>query len=118
MFRKAAAWLAKRKFGQIVAGFALLGLLAAAGVYAYNAFHDFAKPLNGVDDAINLASFVSCPPSLLLVACIDCEATGWDGVATFSIVGLLNAALYAVVGIVVAASREKTGVRPDKNPPH
>jgi len=118
MFRKGPAWLVRRRFWQIVASFALLGLLAAAGVYAYNALHDPTKPLNSTDDAINVASFVFCPPTLLLVACIDCEATGWDGFATFSIIGLLNAGLYAIIGIVVAASRKKIGMPPGENPPH
>ena len=117
MFRKAATWLARRKFGQIVAGFALLGVLGAAGAYAYNASSDPAKPLNGVDDAITLASFVLCPPTLFLVECIDCEATGWDGFATFSIIGLLNAGLYAIVGIVVASSKEKRQGPPDEDAP-
>ncbi len=117
MFRKGPAWLARRKFWQIVASFALLGLLAAAGVYAYSAVRDPTKPLGSVDDAIGLASFVFCPPTLLLVACIDCEATGWDGFATFSIIGLLNAGLCAIIGIVVAASKEKRQGPPDEDAP-
>lgn len=97
-----------RKPWQIIVGFALLGLAIAAAIYVYSIFYDYTKPPNGSDLAVGIASFVLCPPTLLFVGCIDCEVIGWDGFYMFSIIGLLNAALYAAIGAVVVASRKRS----------
>ena len=97
-----------RKPWQIVVGFALLGLAIATVLYVFAVFHDYTKPPNPKDLALAIASFILCPPTLPFLMCIDCEVIGWGGVIMYSIIGLLNAALYAVVGSVVAGLRKKS----------
>jgi hypothetical protein len=97
-----------RKPWQIIVGFALLGLTIAAALYVYAVFYDYTKPLNSIDLVLGIASFILCPPTLLFVTCIDCEVIGWGGVIMYSIIGVLNAALYAAVGSVVVGPRKKS----------
>jgi hypothetical protein len=89
----------KREPWQVIVGFALLGLAIAGAWYAYAAFHDYTKPLNGFDSALILVSAILCPPQLLFAFCIDCEVGGWDGFIMYSIIGVLNAALYAIIAL-------------------
>ena len=89
-------------------GFALLGLAIAAICYAYAAFYDYAKPMNGLRFAATAISLILCPPQLLFAACIDCEAIGRGGFIMYSIIGVLNAALYAAIGSVVVGLRKKS----------
>lgn len=91
---------ARRKPWQIIVGFALLGLLVTAVVYAYSAFRDYTRPENAFHAVLDIASVVLCPPALFFAGCIDCEAVGWSGFFLYSIIGAMNAALYAVVGTV------------------
>ena len=49
----------------------------------------------------------SAGPELIFVMCIDCEVIGWDGFIMYSIIGVLNVALYALVGAAVAFTRQK-----------
>jgi hypothetical protein len=97
-----------RRGWKTIIGFALLGLAIAAICYAYAAFYDYTKPMNGFDFALVAISMVLCPPQLLFAACIDCEVIGRGGLIMYSIVGVLNAALYAAVGSVVAYPRKKS----------
>jgi phage tail sheath gpL-like len=94
--------LLDREPWEIIVGFALLGLATAAASYAYALFHDPGKPLNVLD----VASMVLCPTQFVFAMCIDCEVTGWDGFTTYSIIGALNMALYAVIGKIVSYSRK------------
>jgi hypothetical protein len=61
----------------------------------------YTKPLTTIEAVLGVAFFVFCPPTLLFVMCIDCEVSGWSGVFMYSIISLLNAALYAVVAAIV-----------------
>jgi len=90
----------KRERWQIVAGFALLGLAVAGAWYAYWAFYDYSKPENSLRFVLMIASEILCPPQLLFLICIDCEVIGWNGLFVYSIIGVLNAILYAIVGFV------------------
>jgi hypothetical protein len=89
-------------------GFALLGLAIAAICYAYAASYDYAKPMSGLGFATTVVSVILCPPQLLLAACIDCEVIGRGGFIMYSIIGVLNAALYAAIGFVVTGVRKKS----------
>jgi hypothetical protein len=91
-----------------VVGFALLGLAIAAISYAYAASCDYAKPMNGLMLATTTVSVILCPPQLLFASCIDCEVIGRGGFIMYSIIGVLNAALYAAIGFVVAGLRKKS----------
>jgi hypothetical protein len=87
-----------RRGGKTIIGFALLGLAIAAICYAYAAFYDYTKPMNGFDFALVAISMVLCPPQLLFGFCIDCEVIGRAGFIMYSIIGGLNATLYALIG--------------------
>lgn len=65
------------------------------------AFYDYTKPTNGYDVALTAISVILCPTQLLFDFCIDCEVIGLDGFIMYSIIGVLNAALYALVGFIV-----------------
>ena len=78
-----------------------LALATAAASYAYALFHDYSKPLNVLD----IVSTVLCPPQFIFFMCIDCE-TGWGGFTMYSIVGVLNIALYALIVKSVSYSRK------------
>jgi hypothetical protein len=89
-----------------IVGFALLGLAIAGACYAYGALHDYAKPMTGREAALVLVSVILCPPQLLFAACLDCEVIGWGGLIMYSIVGVLNAALYSAIGALVVELRK------------
>jgi hypothetical protein len=97
----------KRKPWQVIVGFALLGLGIAALFYVYSVSYDYSKPVNGMDSALAIATFILCPPSLLFVLCIDCEVGTGAGVFMFSVIALLNTALYAIVGAVIVSLRKE-----------
>jgi hypothetical protein len=105
-----------RRPWKTIVGFALLGLAIAAACYAYAAFYDYTKPMNGLNSAVATLSMILCPPQLLFTFCIDCEVIGWDGFILYSIIGALNAALYSVVGALVVSLR-KTPSAPGIPPP-
>ena len=90
-----------RKPWKTIVGFALFGLAAAGASYAYAAFYDYTRPINWHDFAAISVSLILCPPQLLFAFCIDCEVAGWAGFIQYAIIGFLNAALYAAVGVVV-----------------
>jgi hypothetical protein len=82
------------------------GINRETASYAYAAFYDYSKPMNGFDLAVSAVSAILCPPQLLFVMCIDCEVIGWDGFIMYSIIAVLNAALYAVIGVIAVAGRK------------
>jgi hypothetical protein len=84
-----------------IVGFALLGLAIAGACYAHAAFNDYTKPMNGLKSAVETVSLILCPPQLLFTFCIDCEVIGWGGFVMYSTIGVLNAALYSVIGALV-----------------
>jgi hypothetical protein len=98
--------LLNREPWQIIIGFALLGLAMAASCYAYAAFYDYTKPTNGFDIVVGFVSMILCPPQLIFVMCIDCEVIGWGGFTMYSIIGVLNMALYALIGRIVSYFRK------------
>jgi hypothetical protein len=99
--------VAMSKSWKIIIGFALLGLAVACACYAHAAFYDYSKPMDRFDSALLTVSMILCPPQLLFTFCIDCEAIGWSGFTMYSIVGVLNAALYTVIGALVVGLRKK-----------
>ncbi len=95
------------KSWKTIMGFSLLGLAIAAVLYVRVQFYDYSKPPDLKDLGLGIASLVVCPPTLLLLICIDCVVTGWSGLIIFSIIGLLNAAIYAGIGAIVVRRRNK-----------
>lgn len=107
-----------RKPWKTIVGFALLGLAIAALSYAYAAFHDYTKPMNGLDVAVVVVSLILCPAQFFFAFCMDCEVIGWDGLIMYSIIGVLNVAIYAAVGgIVVSLRKEENSPTTGEQPP-
>jgi hypothetical protein len=92
-----------------IAWLGLCGFLIGAALYVYSSLFDYTKPLTTFDTLVGLVSFILCPPSLLLALCIDCEVGGVSGMVTFSLVALLNAALYYIIGLVVLRLQRSSG---------
>jgi hypothetical protein len=90
-----------------VIGSALLGLATAGAAYAYAAFFDYTKPIAGPELVAWLISVILCPPQLIFATCIDCEVVGRNGFVMYSIVGILNTILYALIGYTVVTLRGK-----------
>jgi hypothetical protein len=59
-------------------------------------------------DAVVIASFIVCPPSLLAIPVIDAEIGTDAFYSLWTVIGLLNAVLYAAVGTMIAARRKKS----------
>ena len=97
---------AMHKPWKTIVGFALLGLAIAGACYAYAAFYDYTRPMNGLKFAVAAVSLILCPPQLLFAFCIDCEVVGWGGFTMYSIIGVLNGALYLVIGALVVGLRK------------
>jgi hypothetical protein len=100
--------VSKREPWKVVGLLALAGLVVAAACYAYAAFYDYTKPMSGLDTALMIVSLIFCPPQLIFAACIDCEVIGWSGLFMYSIIGVLNAALYAIIGLPFVMVRSST----------
>jgi hypothetical protein len=97
-----------RESWKTVAGFAVLGFAITACFYVFWTYHDYAKAFGPLDWVLYTANVILCPPILLFSWCIDCEYGTPAGVQTnLIIVGLLNAALYAKIGIAVARHRTR-----------
>jgi hypothetical protein len=86
-----------RKDWKIILGFATIGFVITTSIVAYQVLTDSNPP--PVLSMPELVAFIIlCPPSLLTVPFIDAE-TGTGGFYfIWFFVGLINAALYAVVG--------------------
>ena len=97
-----------REWWKTVAGFAVLGFAITASFYVLWTYHDYAKAFGPLDFGLYAVNVILCPPILLFSWCIDFEYGTPAGVQTNLItVGLLNAALYAMIGIAVARHRKK-----------
>lgn len=89
----------KREPWKIIGFLALAGVAVAAACYAYAAFYDYTKPMSGLNTTLMTVSLIFCPPQLIFAACTDCEVIGWSGLFMYLIIGVLNAALYAIIGL-------------------
>ena len=86
--------------------FAGAGLLVAVACGMYAALVDYSTSSHGLGLTLAVISVILCPPQLLFGFCIDCEVTGWGGVIMYSIIGVLNVALYALVGFMFVKLRK------------
>jgi hypothetical protein len=106
------------KSSKTILSFALLGLAIGGACYLYAAFYDYTKPTNGLDVALVAISVILCPPQLLFGFCIDCEVIGRGGFIMYSIIGILNTALYAMIGYIVFRLRNRaSSVTNEQKPP-
>lgn len=96
-----------RKPSRIITTFALLGLAVAGASYAGAVFDDYTKPMNGLRFVLWTVSMVLCPAQFLFAGCIDCEVIGTGALIMYSIIGVLNAVLYAAVGAIFLRLRRR-----------
>ncbi|MFZ0786356.1 MAG: hypothetical protein WAM67_11230 [Candidatus Acidiferrales bacterium] len=91
---------AKRKRRRLTLGVAVLGLAVAVMIWAYSEVTaSSAKPFSM---PVWTAFVILCPTSLLSVPLIDVEPGTLDFAITWLVIGLLNSALYAMIGATVA----------------
>jgi len=87
----------------IITGFAALGFAVTACFYGLGAYYDPSKHAFLLNAILFLANAILCPPALLFAWCIDCEYGTPAGLVTNLIIaGLLNALLYAAIGLMAA----------------
>jgi hypothetical protein len=91
--------MVRRKRRQLTLGFALLGFVIAAAFFAY--FETDPAPQSPVAVWTGVVALVLCPASLLFVTAIDIEVQTTAFTIMWSIVGLINVALYVAVGAII-----------------
>jgi hypothetical protein len=91
-----------RKRGRLITGFAALGFAIAAIIYASIAFTPVSDPPSRTEIFLGVISVVLCPSSLLSIPLFDIEPYTIPGVIVWFTIGLINSALYAAIGAVVA----------------
>jgi hypothetical protein len=62
--------------------------------------------MNGFGFALAVLSVILCPAQLFFAFCIDCEVIGRGGFIMYSIIGVLNMPIYAVIGALVVSLRK------------
>lgn len=87
---------------------AIVGLVITVAYFTYGEFLDYSRPLSRLDFVVGLILTILCPPSLLGIFCIDCEAGTWAGVEMWSVIGLLNVALYGGIGLAVGRYMQRS----------
>jgi hypothetical protein len=86
-----------RKDWKIIFGFVVLGFAVTTFVVAYQVLTN-SYPPSDLSMPVFVAFIILCPPSLLTVPFIDAEVGTGGFYFIWFFVGLINAALYAVVG--------------------
>ena len=87
--------------------FAGSGLTVPLVIYIYSLSIDYTKPTTAFDFVLGIVMLILCPPSLLGALCIDCEVGTGAGVVLWCLVGLSNAVLYGLVGMLYVGFRKK-----------
>jgi len=90
--------------------YGFLGLAVTSFFVAYQVVTDsYPSPPAPLTDYLVVLFFVVCPPSLLSIPIIDAEIGTSGFYFVWSIIGLLNAALYAAIAAMIASRRKKSG---------
>src|SRR5437879_6599665 len=89
------------KVRRLTISLGLLGLVIAAAIYISIAYTDYTKTPSATQAVGGAILVVLCPPSLLAIMLFDVEPYSMPGAALWSLIGLLNAGFYAVVGTLV-----------------
>lgn len=103
--------MVKRKRRRLMIGLAALGMAIAAIIWAYSELADSSPP-RPFNLPLWSVFIILCPPSLLTIPLIDVEPGSIDFAITWLVIGLLNSALYAVIGAVVGRFRWKSDREP------
>jgi len=94
---------------QLVVGLACLGFVVAGIFWAYSAF-GYSEQMNLKKATLTIALVILCPPSLLSVPFWETEPDTVPGIVIWSVIGLINSALYAYIGTYLS----KRIWKPDK----
>jgi len=89
-----------------ILGFAALGLGITAVFVAYQVLTDSSPP-RPPNTLMYLIFMILCPPSFLTIPLIDVEIGSEGFYPVWTIVALINAALYAVIGAAYVGLRRK-----------
>jgi hypothetical protein len=98
--------IVKRKRRRLTIGLAVLGFVIAAIIWAYSELTD-SPPPRPFNLPLWSAFMILCPPSFLTIPLIDVEPGSTDFAIMWLMLGLVNSALYAVIGTVVGRFRWK-----------
>jgi hypothetical protein len=87
---------------RLITRFAVFGLVVAALIFLY-------QNLSGEFDASLYTGFaILCPPSLLCIPFSDAIKDKVGLYAIWSLIGLINSGLYAIVGAAVVGPRKRS----------
>lgn len=102
---------ARRKRRRLAIYLAVLGFAMAAVIWAYSELTDSSPP-GPLNFPLWTIFMVLCPSSLLTIPLIDVEPGSIDFALMWFVVGLVNAGLYAAIGLVVGRFRWKEDEEP------
>ena len=96
----------RRKRRQLTIGFAAIGFVITAVIWAYSELTDSSSP-RPLNFPLWTAFVILCPPSLLSAPLIDVEPGSTGFTTLWLVIGFVNSVLYAVIGMVVGRFRWK-----------
>lgn len=100
----------KRKRRRLMIGLAVTGFIMGAIIWAYSVLTDSSPP--HFNFPLWMAFIIMCPSSLLSVPLIDVEPGSAGFAIMWLVIGLVNSALYAVIGMVIGKLRWKSDDKP------
>jgi len=93
---------------RVILQFAAIGFAVAAAIVVYSVLTDSSPP-PPPNIPLLLAMIILCPPSLLGIACIDCEIGTGGFYFVWFFVAVFNFVLYGVVGAAYLRLRRRAG---------
>jgi len=90
----------------VILQFAAIGFAVAAAIVVHSVFTDSSPP-PPPNIPLLVAMIILCPPSLLGIACIDCEIGTGGFYFVWFFVGVFNFVLYGVVGAAYLRFRRR-----------
>jgi hypothetical protein len=96
-----------RKDSRFILAFAVFGLAIAGGIAAYMTFSGL------FDEVIFTAFVILCPPALLITPFHEAMKAKGGSYLIWSMIGLLNAGIYAAIGAAIIGLRSGSRTRPD-----
>jgi hypothetical protein len=96
----------RRKRRRLTIALAVMGFVIAAVIWAYSELTDSSPP-KPFNSTLWTAFMILCPTSVLSIPLIDIEPGSVDFAIMWSVIGLLNSGLYAVVAMIIGRFRWK-----------
>ena len=88
-------------------GWAITGLGITVLFVAYQHLIDFRVPAPPSTLGLTFFFTILCPPALLSIPIIDAEIGTRDFYILWAVIAVLNAMLYAIIGVLVTRLRKK-----------